>query len=287
VTSPLPAVEFESLLLRYRRRTLVFGACLVASCYAIDLFQPNFVAVALLRAAWIAVILGCAALQRPEQGARAGAAALAASLATGVGVVAIVAVDGGTGSIYAGMLLAAPYAVLVAMVELPLAAALTGLLCVLGGAAIRLEEGQGASAIGCWLLLSGVMTALATWGTVAARRAWRLEVAVEQERGRAVARLAETERLAEVVRLARQVAHEVNNPLAAARANVEWLCQEPPAREGGEHAEVLADTLEGLNRIAKAVARLQASARGAGPTKGDPDRVGAVDEAPAQSAPGR
>ena len=83
------------------------------------------------------------------------------------------------------------------------------------------------------------------------------------------------------------MAHEVNNPLAAARANVEWLCQEPPAREGGEHAEVLADTLEGLNRIAKAVARLQASARGAGPTKGDPDRVGAVDEAPAQSAPGR
>jgi signal transduction histidine kinase len=262
VTTPLPCSEAQEQLLRYRRRSLVFGACLVAGCYGIDLFQPNLVPVALLRAAWVGLILLGAALQRPERPRLAQSAALITSIATGLAVVAIVALDGGTRSIYGGMLIATPFAVLVVMVELPLAAALTGLVCVVGGAAIRAAEGQRPVDIACWLLLSLIMTALATWGTVAARRAWRIEVAAEQERGHAIARLAEAERLAEIGRLAAQVAHEVNNPLAAVRSNVQWLSREGSA--GGEQAEVLGETLAGLDRIAGAVAQLQGVARTAG-----------------------
>jgi signal transduction histidine kinase len=264
---PDPVALAGEQMLAYRRRTLVFAALLVASCYLIDLFQPRLAEVAAVRAAWIAAILLTAALQRPERGRLATFASYAGSTLTGVAVVAIVALDGGTASIYAGMLIATPFAVLVAMAELPLAAALNGAILVAGGAAIRLGEGQPAEQIVSWLLLSTVMTALATWGTVAARRAWRTEVAAEQARRRAQEALAESERqrveaegLAEVGRLAAQVAHEVNNPLAVVKANVQWLGQPEAIGDERERAEVVADTLLGVERIVEAVSALRRSA---------------------------
>jgi hypothetical protein len=181
-------------LLRYRRRTFRFGALLIASCWVIDLFQPRLAEVAVVRALWVAAVLVAASLQRPERPRLASVSSHLGSLVTGAAVVAIVALDGGTASIYAGMLLATPFAVLVAMVELPTAAALNGAMCVAGGAAIRLWEGQPTVQVGSWLLLSTVMTALATWGTVAARHAWRMEVAAERRRWQALGQLAESER---------------------------------------------------------------------------------------------
>ncbi len=247
-------------LLRYRRRTYRFGSLLIATCFLIDLFQPRLAEVAAVRALWIAAVLAAASLQRPDRPRLASLAAHLASLATGAAVVAIVALDGGTASIYAGMLLATPFVVLVAMVELPTAAALTGALCVAGGAAIRVREGQPWIQVGCWLVLATVMTALATWGTVAARHAWRLEVAGERRRRRALEQLAESERqraeserLAEVGRLAARVAHEVNNPLSVVKANVQWLGEEGAADGGSERAEVVADTLASVERIVGAV----------------------------------
>jgi signal transduction histidine kinase len=250
-------------LLRYRRRTFRFGSLLIATCFLVDLFQPRLAEVAVVRALWIAAVLSAAALQRPDRPRLATLGAQLGSLATGAAVVAIVALDGGTASVYAGMLLATPFVVLVAMVEIPSAAALTGALCVAGGAAIRLWEGQPWIQVGCWLLLASVMTALATWGTVAARHAWRLEVDAERQRRRALEHLAETERLAEVGRLAARVAHEVNNPLSVVKANVQWLGEAGAAEGGGERAEVVADTLASVERIVGAVdeVRRQAGAR--------------------------
>lgn len=260
-------------LLRYRRHTLRFGALLIASCYLVDLFQPRLAEVAVARALWAAAVLAAAALQRPGHPRLATLSAHLASLATGAAVVAIVALNGGTASIYAGMLLATPFAVLVVMVELPTAAALTGAICVAGGAAIRLWEGQPWIQVGCWLLLASVMTALATWGTVAARHAWRLEVAAERRRRRALEQLAESERqraeaerLAEVGRLAARVAHEVNNPLSVVKANVVWLGLNEGA-ERGERAEVVADTLASVDRIVAAVDEVRRQA-GERPVRG-------------------
>jgi signal transduction histidine kinase len=255
----VPAVGLETLL-RYRRRTLLLASVLVASSYAIDVFQPRLREVAIVRALWIASILACAAGQRVDRPRLATIASYLGSLATGIAVVAIVALDGGTASIYAGMLIATPFAVLVAMAELPGAAALTGVLCVVGGAAIRGSEGQPWWQIVSWLNLSIVMTVLATWGTVAARRVWRVEVAAARARTEAAERLAESERqraetegLAEVGRLASQVAHELNSPLAVVKANIQWLGQSESEHEAAERAEVLADTLRCVDRMVETV----------------------------------
>lgn len=254
-----PTVGVETVL-RYRRRTLLFGALLVASSYAIDVFQPRVVEVAIVRALWIASILACAAGQRVDRPRLATVASYLGALVTGIAVVAIVALDGGTASIYAGMLIATPFAVLVAMFELPGAAALNGALCVVGGAAIRWGEGQPAIQVVSWLELSVVMTALATWGTIAARRAWRVELAAERARREAAERLADVERqradverLAEVGRLASRVAHEVNSPLAVVKANVQWLGRAELEGSGAERDEVVADTLQCVERIVDAV----------------------------------
>ena len=252
-------VAGTAALLRYRRRTFRFGALLIASCWVIDFFQPRAAEAAAVRALWVAAVLVAAWMQRPERPRLANLSSHLGSLATGAAVVAIVGLDGGTASIYAGMLLATPFVVLVAMVELPTAAALNGAICVAGGAAIRLWEGQPWIQVESWLLLSTVMTALATWGTVAARHAWRMEVAAERRRWQAVEQLAESERqraevqrFAEVGRLAAHVAHEVNNPLSVVKSNVQWLGQWAGG-DDSERAQVVADTLANVERIVEAV----------------------------------
>jgi signal transduction histidine kinase len=261
-------------LLLYRRRTIRFASLLVASSYFIDLFQPRLAEVAVIRALWITALLVSASWQVPRRPGLARFGCYFASVASGLAVVLIVALNGGTASIYSGMLIATPFAVLVGVAELPLAAALNGAMCVLGGAAIRLGEGQPWVQVLCWLLLATIMSALATWGTVAARRAWRIEVGAERERRQALELLAEserrraeserqraeserqraeTERLAEVGQIATRVAHEVNNPLAAVKSNVQWLGGLATQDHAEEQAEVVADTLASVQRIVDAV----------------------------------
>jgi signal transduction histidine kinase len=250
----------EGALFRGRRRTLRFSALLIASCYFIDFFQPRLAEVAVVRAGWIVVVLVAAAWQWPDGPRRALLGAYLASIATGAAVVAIIALQGGTSSIYSGMLIATPFAVLVTLAEFPSVAALNGAICALGGAAMRLSEGHSRIQVVCWLLLATVMSALATWGTVGARRAWRAEVGAERERLMVLEQLAESERqravaerLAVVGELAARVAHEVNNPLAAVKSNVQWLGCLETRGDPEEQAEVVADTLASVDRIVEAV----------------------------------
>ncbi|MFT3916515.1 MAG: histidine kinase dimerization/phospho-acceptor domain-containing protein [Anaeromyxobacteraceae bacterium] len=63
--------------------------------------------------------------------------------------------------------------------------------------------------------------------------------------------------LAKLGSLAARVAHEINNPLAAIKVNVRWL-SEP--HDPAERGEVVADTLEAVDRIARSVADLEAPA---------------------------
>lgn len=272
-----------SQIIRHQRRTLLLAAALSAACYLIDLVQPNVALNMAIRTAWVAALLLGAWLQRPEHPRGAVVGAHLAAVMTGAAVLGIVALTGGTRSVFSGMLLATPFAVLVAIPAYPASAALTGAALLGGGAVLRMAEGQPATDVASWVVVSAVMSALATYGTVASRRLWWKEIEAERERAEALAGLAESERqlaesarLADVGRLAAGVAHQVNNPLSAVKSNVRWLAEAGAAAAGeSERREVVDDTLEAVDRISEIVADLRRAAHVPSPplpSAGEPAR---------------
>jgi signal transduction histidine kinase len=255
-------------VIRYRRRTMFLAAALVAACYAIDLVLGHGTPVLVQRAAWVVAVLFAAALQRPGRPGLAYVGVHLATLASGLLVVTLVAASGGTRSIYAPMLLVLPFAAVIAISDVATTPLVTGVVCSIGGAAIRRAEGQGTPEIAAWLLLSGILTVLAAWGVVATRRRWTDELAAERDRARALEDLAESERrraeaerLAQVGQLAAEVAHEVNNPLAVVKANVGWLAQAHlPDVDPEERTSVIADAAESVERISDIVLQLRTAA---------------------------
>jgi len=270
VEAPAPPSETASpdRLLRHRRRTLGFGAALIATSYGSDWLLGHPPSVYLWRAGWIAGVLAAAWLHQPGRSRLAFAGAQLAAAVTGAAVVAIVALTGGTTSLYAGMLLVTPFAALVALPDVPSAALVAGAWCVSGGAVMRAGEGQPGLTVAGWILLSLLMTMLAAWGAVSSRRLWANELAAEQATIRVMAALgeserrrAETERMAEVGRLAAQVAHELNSPLAVVKSNVGWLGEaELEGPDAEERPQVVAETLASVQRIGEIVADLHRSA---------------------------
>jgi signal transduction histidine kinase len=91
---------------------------------------------------------------------------------------------------------------------------------------------------------------------VATLRAERRIEALTVAREDALARLVEGDRLAALGRLAGEVAHQVNNPLAAARASAEFL-RTSVVVEGEEGREAWDDLLGSLDRIAGLMRHLQ------------------------------
>ncbi|MFT3913477.1 MAG: histidine kinase dimerization/phospho-acceptor domain-containing protein [Anaeromyxobacteraceae bacterium] len=259
---------FSEKALRHQRRATLLAAALIAACSPIDLGQPNAGRVWLLRAGWILAALFASWSQQRGRTRLAVAGGHVGGAATGLAVTSIVWLSGGTHSIYEGMFLASPFALLVAFPELPSAAAIAGAICAPGGLLVRWSEGQGAFELGAWVLLSTVMTVLAVFGTVMTRRLIADEVAAANARVDAMEALAESERarveserrraeaeaLLEAGRLAAGVVHEMSSPLAALRTNLRSLAGEdlPPA----ERAEVLADAVEGVEKITDVVSAL-------------------------------
>ncbi|MBI5070596.1 MAG: hypothetical protein HZB56_20400 [Deltaproteobacteria bacterium] len=73
-----------------------------------------------------------------------------------------------------------------------------------------------------------------------------------------VSRQRAADAVAQVGRMAANVAHDVNNPLSAVKVNVRWLASESAVSEPpAERAEVAADTLQAVERIARIVAELK------------------------------
>ena len=100
-------------------------------------------------------------------------------------------------------------------------------------------------------------------GTVISRamaRARRAELAAGEAREAAQARLAKSERLAELGRQAGEVAHQINNPLSAARSTATFLREQAGGGDATEVREACADLVDSLDRIAEAVRRLKQDA---------------------------
>jgi two-component system sensor histidine kinase PhcS len=147
----------------------------------------------------------------------------------------------------------------------------TSLVTTLG---VLLLEGRSASFISVWVLLiaaSGLVAVQASYFYARMKRERTDAVAHQHEAQEALeathARAQESDRLAQVGRLAAGVAHEVNNPLAFIQANLRFVSEELARQQGGslrECVEALNETQAGVDRIQQLVQDLTALARGSG-----------------------
>lgn len=152
------------------------------------------------------------------------------------------------------------------------------------GIATLLYEGKPLVVLCSW---AAIVFFLCWWGVYwhhrsLERRATLVEI--ERERAQVLQELAlaeqrrgSSERLAAVGQLAKGVAHEVHNPLASVKSNLEFLLAvELPA---GEREVVLRDSLLGVERIHRIVEDLREYAREPGPSVDEVDAADVIAEA--------
>jgi signal transduction histidine kinase len=153
------------------------------------------------------------------------------------------------------------------------AAIASGIVCMLGSGALVL--GEPAERIFAWGSVVGTATFFGTYGASRFRKALAAHHEAQAERARreALEKLAvaerhraQSEKLATVGRLAASVMHEINNPLAFVRSNLDFIKTEVLAQPLGpqvraELEEVLAETRTGLLRIQQIVADLKGFSR--------------------------
>ena len=258
-------------LMTHRRHAIATATLVVLAFVPLDLAQATGGHRAVLvRLGWVAVLLAIVPTQRPERPRLAAFAGRLVGLVSGAALVAIATVTGGADGPYFQFLLPLPLAAMVVAPDLPSGAALATVVAGAGGATLLLRSGHGPLHVVTWVLMEAAAGGLAVWGTVLFARSWATEVASERARAWAAEQLARSERrrataekLATLGRLAAEIAHEINNPLAYVKGNIEWLSEALSAscRAPEEARRVLADTSVGLEHITRVVADLQAFAR--------------------------
>ncbi|HEY0094648.1 MAG TPA: histidine kinase dimerization/phospho-acceptor domain-containing protein, partial [Archangium sp.] len=153
-------------------------------------------------------------------------------------------------------------------------ALLGGITCTLTTMLVLLAQGRPMEAFG-WALLMGAATFFGMYGAAQHRKAQEAENTARLERARresmeklAVAerQRAQTEKLATVGRLAAGVVHEINNPLAFVRSNLEFLRTEVLRQSLAEEtraelSEVFEETRQGVERIRQIVSDLRGFSR--------------------------
>jgi len=282
-----PEPEVSETLFRSRWRTALVAAVLVSTHAILDLRHPSWRAVVLIRLGWVLLLLGAFALQRRRTRPAKILAAYLAVVGSAVAMVAIVGLTGGSHGPRFDILMAMPLALLLMIPDLPWSAVSMGLLSFAGGTLLLWLDGRDAWWIAEWVVLSVTLGAVTGYGTHQLGRMRAAERRAERARSEALVRLAESERrraqserLALAGRLAAGVAHEINNPLAFVKANLQVLQRKDQAEiEPGEEREILRESLLGVERIARIVGDLRGLARG-GPEELAPcDLSAVVDEA--------
>ncbi|OJH36605.1 sensor histidine kinase [Cystobacter ferrugineus] len=271
-----PSLPFEASTnpetWRRRERTILVFAALVPLLYALDWFalghwSPTPLVVRLVWSAQLLLYMVLCRTLGPRWEQRL---ANVNSIATCCCFLTLIYVTGAQHSPYLHLLPSLPLIIALIQPRDGWPALLSGITCTLGTVLMLLSLGWPMAALG-WALLTGSATFFGVYGAAQYRKAQEAEHAVRLERARresleklalAERQRAQTEKLATVGRLAAGVVHEINNPLAFVRSNLEFLRTEVlrqslPQEAHAELSEVFEETRQGVERIRQIVSDLR------------------------------
>lgn len=260
---------------RLRQRTLLLFAVLVVLLYGVDVLILGRASWEMLgvRLLW-ALALSLTALvpqhtrTSQKQWVSGGYGSVAALCYLG-----LVAFGGGPQSAYFSFFPTLP--LITAMVsadrlEAPLAC---GIVSALGGGWMLHASGKPLIEAILWSGVMLIMMFFGMYGGLQFSKAWSAEkeVLLERSRREALEKLAESERrraqsekLATIGQLAAGVAHELNNPIAYVRSNLDFIEREVLSTSGGGRAELrdaFQDVSSGMERIGQIVSDLRCFSR--------------------------
>lgn len=244
----------------------VLAACALVSLLFLpfDLLHEERWSAIAWRSLWVLLLGAAAWLQDSAHPRRSSIVLHLAGLASGVlGGLIVLHADGSLGP-RLGFLLALGPTVLILIPDQPWTALLTGIASLGFATGIMIRDGRPAAYVVEWLALASALGVLSVFGARWFRSNWIGRLRAERERALALERLQVSERrridaehLADLGRLAGEVAHALSNPLAAVKADLRWL---ESVHAGGEPRSVLADTEEGVRRITRIVDDMRALA---------------------------
>lgn len=247
--------------------------------------RPTVVAGRLIVSA--ALLAASVALVRIAAAPRLRRALVAVVLALVGGFAVLAWGSGGADSPYLFFLAFVPIVLTIAIPDEPAVTLAAGLSATLVGVVFELAAREAGPRLGFVLVAYGSCTFYGTTSAALYRRMRRRERDAAAARADAIAELGrseqrrlEAERLAAVGRLAAGFAHDVNNPLACASANLHFVREEAGRFAGDpELGAALDDALDALGRIRALVADLRVLATGDGGRVSEVDVAGVLDEA--------
>ncbi|HEX8705867.1 MAG TPA: ATP-binding protein [Myxococcaceae bacterium] len=260
---------------RRRQQTLLVFAVLVFALYALDVAIVGHFSVELLvlRLIWAVALAGVAVLT--ERVGRTPGRVLSGSygVVTGAVYLGLVVFTGGAPSPYFYFYPCLPLVVSRVSNRYLVAAHTCGLVSALGGGGLLYGAEGSLGFAAAWSFVVLVMMFFGMYGGAQFQKARSAEAEVQLERSRREAleklavserQRAQSEKLATIGRLAANVAHELNNPIAYVRSNLSFLEREvlsPRDTSAEELREAFQDVTAGVERIRQIVSDLQSFSR--------------------------